>query len=144
MSMKARIAGTVRGVSSGRVMVGGTARRITRAIGYIDGSVRALVTFTRPLTLAVTPGVTGFSIHASGPQYITTNKASATPDGGLAPYTYLWSGGDTPTLSSTSFSKTVAEGESVEETYSVTVTDSAGSTASGSVSAQFTNFGLNP
>lgn len=144
MTMRARIASSDRSVKTATILLGGAQRRITRVVGYFSGQARALATFTQPLTLAVTPFVSGEIRFYSGPRYVSTNPATATPSGGLPPFTYAWSGGDTPTLAATSFGMVVSDGDTVDQTFSVTVTDAAGSTASGSVLARFTNYGSNP
>lgn len=52
-------------------------------LSFADFNGRSAVT---TLTAVVTPSVTGTAVNASG----TTNAATATPNGGTAPYTYSW------------------------------------------------------
>jgi len=143
MSMNVRIAGTVRSVASGRVMIGGTARRITRAVGYIGGQHRTLFAFASPLSLSIVPSaVSAFGEYAG--QYLTTETALATPSGGIGPYTYNWDSGNTPMLASNTFSDFAPAFDVTTTAFSVTVTDALGQTASASGFAQFWPYGASP
>lgn len=81
---------------------------------------------------------------------VTTNLCTATPLGGVAPYTYLWTkteGSDdwialASLGQSTAFRcSEVPAGESGIATFEVTVTDSRGRTGTASVGAYVSNYG---
>lgn len=95
----------------------------------------------KPLTVVVTPS----SVAGSGTfPPVVTNPATATPDGGTAPYTYAWtkvtgtapSQADSPSAASTTFSSTQLPGL-INETWKCTVTDAAGFTAEDEVDVTF-------
>jgi len=78
-------------------------------------------------------------------QLTTSPDTVATPSGGTPGYTYSWTriSGSTaitagsPTSASTSFSGTVPIGGSISAVFRVTVTDSAGATATADVTVSF-------
>lgn len=125
---------------------GGEIRTIRTAKVMDSGStLRTVATFASAMTVAISPSaVFGFGFGA-GSALSTTDPVTATPTGGLAPYTYAWTrlSGDgeamSPTLATTTFRDDVPEGETTEGTFRVTVTDSAAQTATADVTASFTN-----
>lgn len=139
--MKAKVAGAARTATRGYARIGGSDRRLTRAVGLSGGQVRTLAVFALPLTVSVTPVVVG-SGTGTTPQMVTTGAATATPSGGLAPYTYAWTAGNTPSLASTTFSAFVPSNYTAQQPYTVTVTDAIGNTAQASGQASFVNIGF--
>jgi hypothetical protein len=139
--MEGFIAGAWREFNRAEIYIGGQWRRLTRAEGYIGGQWRSLATFIQPLTVSISPSqVQGFANpFKPTTQTITTSTAIATPSGGLGPYTYLWSAGNSPTLASNSFTATLPGDSELTQNPSVTVTDALGSTANASVEAYFLN-----
>lgn len=133
--------GAWRTIRRGEILIGGTWRRITRIEGYVSGQWRSLATFVPPFSASVSPSsVSGFANpFKPSTQTVTTETAVITPAGGAGPYTYVWSGGNTPTNASNSFTRTLSANTDLSESYSYTVTDSLGSTAIGSVEAYFSN-----
>lgn len=135
-----------------RVLDNGTLREITRLTGkqagvlrqiktlkVMDGGVLRLVgVFASPLSVTATDGA-GF---ASSPGPVTvTAFSTATPSGGLPPYTYFWTGPSpsSPSAAGCGFSATVGPGGVVFSSATVTVTDSIGQTAEADCSLEFTN-----
>ena len=139
--MEGFIAGAWREFRRAEIYIGGQWRRITRIEGYVGGQWRTLAQFVSPLSVTIVPGYAeGFASPLKPTtQTITTNAVTATPSGGLAPYTYAWTGGNAPTSATNTFTRSVPGNSQVTQTYSVTVTDSLGSTAGASVEATFVN-----
>jgi len=132
--------GAWRQIRRGEVCIGGQWRRLTRAEAYFGSDWHTVASFVPPLSVSVTPFVTGFANPFKPTTLtITTEPATATPSGGQAPYSYLWSGGNTPTNATNTFTRTIPPDTNQNFVYSVTVTDSQGKTAFGSVTAQFIN-----
>ena len=138
-----------RTVSYGELLIGAAWKRLTRGEMYKDGAWRSLASFTPTLTVSVTPAP---AIAYTSPLHPTSSTAftvmTATPAGGLGPYTYLYSivsstGSTpviaTPTLASTRISKTVPAFADITDDFNVVVTDSLGATASQSFSIEFIN-----
>lgn len=137
--------GAWRTPSRGEVLIGGSWRRVTRAEVYVGGNWRTAVQFTPPLSLNVTPAVSGYR-YAPKPTTATvfSDYAQATPVGGSGPYRYSWSvsGGfsiGTPTQAATNFSATVPGNSERTATASVTCTDAFGNVASGTVEISLIN-----
>ena len=133
--------GAWRQIQRGEAYIGGAWRRLTRAEAYIGGQWRPVARFVQPLTVTVIPASTAgyFSSRRPTTAAITTGSVTATPTGGLGPYTYAWSSGNTPTQATTTFTRTLAGNTDLSITFTVTVTDSLGATATGSVDAYFLN-----
>lgn len=125
----------------GEALIGSQWRRFTRGEAYKGGAWRSIATFVQPLTVSISPSqVQGFANPLKPTtQTITTGTAIATPSGGLGPYTYLWSSGNSPTLASNTFTATLPGDSELTQNPSMTVTDALGSTANGSVEAYFLN-----
>ena len=144
--MIARITGAWRTVSSGRAYVGGAWRPLVKARAYIGGEWREVASFIPPLSLSISPLATDGSRLGSGA--ITTLPVTATPNGGQAPYSYMWDrtagfgAVNSGTSSTTTFSQSVGNGEEVTGTFRCTVTDNLGATATASVTATFTSFDM--
>jgi hypothetical protein len=140
--------GTWRTITSAEAYIGGAWQRIQYAEAYVNGAWRQIVSFAAPYTaLVVSPSPVSASAQSDT---ITTESVSATPTGGLAPFTYNWtlvsSSGLTvvtilfPNSSSTPFTATLSpggEGASGSATFTCTATDSLGSSKSASVNVGF-------
>ena len=122
-----------RQIITGEVFVGGSWRTITTGESYIGGTWRRIATFVQPLTLAITPTtVYGSGTGAIGRVY--TDPVTATPTGGLGPFTYSWtipagSGGataTTPASASTTISALMNKATTINSYATCVVTDSLG------------------
>ncbi|WPZ05481.1 hypothetical protein [Pelagerythrobacter marinus] len=144
MSLQIRDAGTLRTITRLTIRQAGVNRSI-RTLKVMDGGVlRTVAIFADPLAVTA-PDTNGHQDSST----VITNLITATPSGGFSPYTYAWSlianGGASPstatapTSAGTSFSKSgLIPGQTVTDTWRVTVTDSLGQTASHDISATFT------
>lgn len=132
--MKAFISSGVRDIARGILQTGGAQRRFTRAIAYIGGANRTVATFLTPLTVSA-PDAYGSRFGATAPGVVASSPTTATPSGGLGPYTYAWSlltGSMTitnPTSATTRFSRSLPVYGSASATARVTCTDSLGAVA---------------
>jgi hypothetical protein len=138
--MKVNVGGTLKPVVRVKANIGGTLKTVVRAKHNVAGTIKAGDTFTPALSLSVTPS----SIYAvSNSSPVISEYATATPTGGLAPYTYSWvrtSGAgsiSSPSSSVTSFSDSLAPDNLSSGTFTCTVTDNLGATASGVVEVEF-------
>lgn len=143
--MRVRLNSAWKEVTGGRIRVGTSWKNLTRAIVYVGGAWKDADVFTPPLSVSAN------DVFAAGfTSTLTTNTATASVTGGIAPYTYAWAlvanGGGTvstansPSAISTTFTKTgVPAGTDYTDTWKVTVTDSLGSTAEDTISATFSN-----
>lgn len=147
MPLRIQDAGTLREIKRLTIREGGLNRRIRTLKVMHGGTLRTVAVFADPLTVTVSPtevyGVQG----SNSPVSVTTNQTTASPVGGLAPYTYAWSrtGGsegtvNSPTMATTSFTNVMGFG-TVNADFTVTVTDAGGATASATVAATFENVG---
>lgn len=104
---------------------------------YIRDAGGLKLVYNQGSSLAVyVPASTYGAQSSSSPVDVVTEVIAATPTGGVAPYSYLWTrtdgGGGTwdiifPTAQETSFrANDVAGGDSLLATFKVTVTDSRG------------------
>jgi predicted phage tail protein len=117
----------------------GAWQRLKTLKTYRGGAWQLVGIFTPPLTLAAN------NVGVSGYNSVETGSSTATPSGGLGPYSYAWSkvSGDTMTVSSpttagTGFgSPTMAPGGYSSAVYQCTCTDSAGQVASTTISVAF-------
>jgi len=137
--------GAWRGSTSGRLYDGAAWRRLTRAVLYDGSAWRLAASFVQPLTATMTPlAVSAFS-EDRGPVTLFTDGALMTPSGGLVPYSYAWSiiagsgiGITNPTSAGTAFSRAMPSGSSsASGAAQCIVTDSLGSTATGTVAISF-------
>lgn len=148
MPMKMMDAGSVlRTVTGMKVADGGLVRTI-RTVKFMDGTtLRTVATFAPPMTLSISPspiiGVSTTSTCTAGP-------VTATPSGGVAPYSYAWTRLShsaltaptitSPSTASTSFVQTGLPSGTIEDaTFRCTVTDAAAQTAAADVIASFQN-----
>lgn len=135
--------GTLRTITKAYVKQAGVLRAIRTIKVQDGGTLRTVATFADPLSVFVTD--TGKVASSST---MTTDPATASPSGGFAPYTYAWTlvtngGGaastaNTPTLASTTFTKTgLSPGSDITDVWRCTVTDALGNTASDVGNANF-------
>jgi hypothetical protein len=143
-----RIGAAWRTVTSGKVYLNGAWRTLTNGRAYISGVWRDVVSFAQPYTgLTITPSEPGGSSSTS--DTMTSRFATATPTGGLAPFTYAWtlvsSTGLTgitinyPTSASTSVTATltVPVGTTGYANLKCTATDALGTSKSATVTFSF-------
>lgn len=143
--MRVCVNGVFKEVESGLIRVGGAWKPLSSVRVYVSGAWKDGKTFVPPLSVTVSPtGVNGDTFNYGT---AVTNNATATPSGGLAPYTYSWarvgagSGTvDSPSAASTGFIRVMGVEETAVETFRVTVTDSTSQTATADVLATFTSF----
>lgn len=141
--MRVRVNGDWKEVDSARVRVGGAWKQLASVRVYVGGAWKEAETFVPALSVAISGSGIATRI---GPGNVTTPPITATPSGGLSPYTYSWtrvSGVGTvnsPTSATTTFSATLANGDDVSGTFRVTVTDSLATVATADVTIQFISF----
>lgn len=142
--MRVRVNGAWEDIDSGLVRVGNAWKQLASIRVYVGGAWKEGKTFVPALSLAITPDV-GVSGSRTGAGLVTTTAATATPTGGLAPYTYAWVniGGvgspNTPASATTTFSATLGSGDDTFGDFQCTVTDSLGTTATAVTTAFFTS-----
>jgi hypothetical protein len=147
--VRVRADGAWRTVRSGRIRINNAWRQLTRAFVFQNGAWRQSAVFVEPLTLSVSPATANGGIIVPGT--VTTGSVTATPTGGLAPFTYAWAriSGDpaaanAPTNATTSFSLFLNDPVNAEAVFRCTVTDALGSTAAADVTASFQGFSFDP
>jgi hypothetical protein len=127
-------AGVLQTITGGKIRDGATLRQL-QTIKLWDGTtMRTVAQFVPPLSVTASPiGADAIGTTST----LTTNSVTAVPGGGLAPYTYVWtrtSGtatANTPAIASTTFTETgMAAEEDRSNTFTCTVSDSSGQTAS--------------
>lgn len=145
--MRIRDGGAWRTIRRARIRTGGQWRGLTRAVIYQGGAWRDAAAFVEPLTLAITGNPFG-TINGSGT--VVTGTVTATPSGGLGPYTYAWTrtGGAaasiaSPASATTTFSLFLNAPDSQSANFQCVVTDALGSTASAPVTATFSAITFN-
>ncbi len=146
--MRAFVNGAFEDIESGRVRVGNAWKNLASVRVYAGGAWREGKTFVPPMSLAIAPDDAFGSVSTPVSTTATTNSVTATPTGGLAPYTYAWvrltgtGSANSATSAATTFSASVGPGDSLSGDFQCTVTDSAGGTATAAVTAIFVNFDL--
>jgi hypothetical protein len=140
--VRVRQGGSWSEVPSGQVRVGGAWKTLLRIRAYISGAWEDVAVFVEPLTASASPSSVTTTRIGAGP--VTTVLVTATPAGGLGPFTYSWAriagtGGaiTLPTNSATTFSRTMGEDEVALNTFRCTVTDSLGNTATADAFVDF-------
>lgn len=137
--------GTLRTVTSLKINDSGVLRSALRVkVMDEDGTtLRTVAEFIAPLS--VTMSASDVVGYAYGSGTAVTDSVTATPVGGLAPYTYSWartSGAGSigaSTAATTSFYQYVPNGTEAYGAFRVTVTDANGNTATGDVFATYTS-----
>lgn len=139
MSGELRTGGSWTTIAGGQIFLGGSWRTIIRGEAYKGGAWVTLASFSSTLSLSVSPSPAVFGVH---PLALTTRTVTgtvtATPSGGLGPYTYLYETltytGSAPSIASptsatTSVSKSVPANVTYSDSFRVTATDVLGATA---------------
>jgi hypothetical protein len=147
MPIQVRFGGAWRAITGAQVYAGGAWRQLVAAQVYSGGAWRQVANFTPPGgggggggSLAVTTSSNAISgLGAPSSTTVTTNSVTATPSGGLAPYTYAWSfvstDGQSYTINSNAVATTTVTGSGLPLdtantcTIHCVVTDSLGTTA---------------
>jgi len=140
--------GTWRTINSARVRIENVWRNVTSVRVYQGGAWRDAATFIQPLSVSLSATSVNADVQGSG--IATSAPVTATPSGGVAPFTYSWtrvsglsSTATTPTAATSAFSRFVGVGESASEEWRCTVTDALGTTAnSPNVLVFFSSFDL--
>lgn len=144
MTMKLRLGGAWKDITSGKVFAGGSWRALVAVQIYADGDWRKVANFTSSggaITVTISPDTSAASGRGAS---VTTGNYTATPMGGLAPYTYAWtqvSATQTvtitaPTSAVTKFSMTMTATDG-SATFRCAVTDALGATISDTCTASF-------
>jgi hypothetical protein len=140
--MKIRVGGAFEDVTSGQVRIAGAWRRLTGAKAYISGAWKDVASFLQPLTLDVSPSSDRAIVVPSA--FADTIPITATPTGGLGPYTYAWTrvSGSTgaalsPTSATSQFRAFITSVGEFTSTFLCTVTDANGNTATDNVEVVF-------
>lgn len=143
--MRARTGGAWQEVETGRVYVDGAWRELTEARAYISGQWETIAQFVSPLSLSLSQST--MSATRVGDGFVTTLPNTATPSGGRAPYSYVWTrivgtGGSalSPSSATTRFTRFVFNDTSATETFRCTATDNFGTTATADVDVTFESF----
>ena len=138
MPLKVIVGSTTKDAARASVYPSTTAKRATRIEAWNGSAWKLVQSFAPPMTLAITPngveGITSFPF----PVVVVSDSATATPTGGVGPYTYVWTisapiSPDTPNAASTTFSAPVSPGSPESGTATCTATDSLGTTTSATV-----------
>lgn len=146
MPMKLRLGGEWRDISAAKVYLNGAWRPLVAIKIYYDSAWRDVANFTGgggSVTLSISPSPV---TRTGRNETINTANVTATPAGGLAPYTYAWTKQSGDSISAVSSSSAVtqfqATGMAVDETrqavFRCTCTDSLGSSATADVSVSIT------
>jgi hypothetical protein len=163
MAIKVRFGGVWQTITGGQVFSGGAWRSLVAVQVYSGGAWRQVGNFTPPgtggggggaLSLSLSTTAIGGRAGTGATAMTTSNSATVTPSGGLAPYSYAWSvvssdGQATYTIDSSTLSTTTATATSLGGplpsscgcTIHCVVTDSLGATATSDiVNASFATF----
>lgn len=132
---------SLRTMTKCRVLDGGALRNIVRmkVMDADNTTLRTVATFVQPLTVSAN------DVYDEGFDSAYISFSTATPVGGLGPYTYAWgyiSGTamtvtDSTTATATFQSPVLTPGQSVAAVYRITCTDSSGQTATDDISVGF-------
>lgn len=142
------VGGTIRTIVNAEAYIGGQWRRLASAEAFTNAAWRAGPTYQTPITVSVSPTSVSGTRTSPLPSYgvVKSNTTTATPSGGRAPFSYVWapiSGtaqATSPNSATTAFSAGLGPETAETSIVRVTVTDSAGSTATADVSVTLTNF----
>lgn len=143
MSVSLQTAGGAKRVTAITIHDGTTNRQVE--LGTLANGTANKVFFNALSVTIDPPSVSGSGYRAAAIT-ITTDVATPVVVGGTPPYTYAWTSPDagwsaaSPFGTATPFNKTgVSGGESYSTTFTLTVTDAAGGTATGTVAASVSN-----
>lgn len=148
MSAQVFIGGSWRNITGGKIFLGGSWRNITRGKIYKGGAWLDGPAFTSTLAVVDMPSIVNVSGSSASPITLDSGVITATPSGGVPPYSYAWSIindlGPAMTLSSTATASTSAHavlsaGDFAQSALRVTVTDSIGSTATADATVTLSN-----
>lgn len=130
----------------------GSITRLIRTVKVMDANgvtLRTVASLAPPLSLSINPSTVSGSVNTALPTPVTTSATTATPSGGIGPYSYAWAVEQpdygvvtigAPTNATTTFTHTRTNlGDLVFALATCTVTDGLGQTASANVTARFTN-----
>jgi hypothetical protein len=126
--------------------IGGAWRTATRRKMFMGGVWRSspTSTYTSPLSASASGDVSG-NVDSPFSVVVTSDPATVTPSGGLAPYTYSWAtpgmAATAPTSATTQFYKTLAHDAEYVNDAVCTVTDSLGAHTTATVGVDLTNRG---
>ena len=144
--MKAFSAAAWREITSAKAFIGGAWRTLTVGKVYKGGAWQSAASFVLPMSLSVSPS----PANTGGSGYFVSKLMTATPAGGLAPFTYSWtivySAGtvtiNSPNVASTTVSGDVTYGD-ISFTLQCTATDSLGTPAYAQVTGALYDNGRN-
>lgn len=143
--------GTLRDIKNLFGLQAGVSRRARTFKVMDDDELRTVAVFAPPMSASVSSDfASGRWDGAPGERVVTTFSVTASPVGGLAPYTYLWerttgSGvANSPTSARTNFSASVPYGQALTGVFRCTITDAVGQQATVNVNAAFLNVGPGP
>lgn len=135
MTIKIWREGALRIITGIKVRVAGETRQLRKVSVKQGGELRVVASFYSPLSLSISQDMFGAEFTDGGPAYVQSNTATATPSGGTAPYSYVWSiqsgaavSFTAPNSATTAVGDTFASG-SRAGTALCTVTDANGSVA---------------
>ena len=146
--MKAFVGAAWREITSAKAFIGGAWRTLTVGKAYNGSAWQSAASFVLPMSLTITPN----PCNTGGSYYVVSRTMTATPTGGLGPFTYAWTitaqTGPRPlALNSTSSANTTVGGNITYGDYTFTlqctVTDSLGTTAIAQVSGVLFDNGRN-
>lgn len=134
MPLSVRHQGALRSVTRLSVRVGGVLRPLKTLKVMDNGTLRTVANFAPAMSASASPSVVGGNANGTSPATVTTNAATCTPSGGVAPFIYSWSVDDpsvtitNPTSASTRFTATLFD-DSRSGIATCVVTDSLGTSA---------------
>lgn len=149
MSVRFRVAGILKSVSTMRIRVNGGLKSISRVRLVTGSGTKIVESFGTALSVTVSPDeVSGSSRNKPA---ATTGYATVTISGGREPYSILWTkiagtgggvGIEGPALASARFTQpNPGEARTDTATFQATVTDARGATATGTATATFYHIG---
>ena len=154
MTIQVRQGGAWQTITGAKIFANGAWRTVLAGKIYASGAWRDICNFVTPPpggggggggTIVLTISPSPFSRITA--QHTISNTLTATPSGGLAPYTYSWTVVTStttftigsPTLATTAVTATLADNATETCTLRCTVTDSLGSTTHADVNGTFEN-----